>query len=191
MDTQPSTTYRPGQSIFHLQTMLRTISFRHSVIPQLIPTGVFDEPTLEAVMIFQREFYHPVTGVVNFGTWEAIVALYLQSLAELAVPYPCPGYPFGDRTIDVGEESVHLLVIQAMFKALSSVLEDVEAGVVNGVHSNASVRNVNWLHSCDGCAPNGTITMETWNYLARLYRLFIAYAQTPWLTRPEVLNPAT
>ena len=33
--------------------------------------------------------------------------------------------------------------------------------------------------------------METWNYLARLYRLFIAYAQTPWLTRPEVLNPAT
>lgn len=39
METQPSTPYRPGQSIFHLQTMLRTISFRHSVIPQLIPTG--------------------------------------------------------------------------------------------------------------------------------------------------------
>ena len=57
-----------GQPVFHLQTMLRTISFWNSAIPQLIPTGIFDEPTLEAVMIFQREFHPPVTGMVDYGT---------------------------------------------------------------------------------------------------------------------------
>lgn len=180
---------RPGQSVFHLQTMLRTISFSRSVIPQIIPTGVFDEPTLEAVMIFQREFHPPVTGVVDLGTWEAIAAVYRSSLAELAQPYPCHGYPFGDRTIGVGEQSVYLMVIQAMFQALSAVLEGIEKGAVCCVHNETSVRNVCWLQTCDGCPPDGTISMETWNYLARLYRMFIINSKDLWTNRQEVLNP--
>lgn len=140
-------------------------------------------------MVFQREFHPPVTGVVDAGTWEAIVEIYREALFALSSPFPCSGYPFGNHTITPGEESVHLLVIQAMFKALSSILEDVEDASVTGVHDDGSVSNVLWLHQCNGCPSSGTITMETWNYLARLYRLFVSHVQTPWLTRPEVLNP--
>lgn len=188
MEARTHETLRPGQPVLHLQIMLRTIAFQHSTLPQVIPTGVFDEPTLEAVMTFQRDFHPPVTGVVDTGTWAAIVQLYRQALAETAVPLPCAGYPFGSLTIEPGTSSVHLPVIQAMFRALSEVLDGVEDGPVNGVHEGASVRNVCWLGQCDGCSGGGVITRDTWNYLSRLYRLFVAHMRTPNLTLQELLS---
>ena len=176
-----------GQPVFHLQTMLRTISFQYSVIPRLIPTGQFDEPTLEAVMILQREFHPPVTGVVDYGTWEAVVTLYRRSLTALATPFPCAGYPFGSHTIEIGAQSYHLLVIQAMFKALAPVLEGIEDGAVDGVHKGASVRNVRWLQSCQGCTPSGVISQGDWNTLSRLYNLFVSHVQSPNLSRAQVI----
>ena len=177
-----------GQPVFHLQTMLRTISFYDSVIPRINPTGIFDEPTLEAVMILQREFHPPVTGIVNQSTWEAVVTLYRRALTALAVPFPSPGYPFGSQTIQIGDHSIQLLVIQAMFNALAPVLEGVEEGAVDGVHRGASVRNVRWLQSCEGCSPSGVIAQEDWNTLSRLYNLFVSYAQSPNLTRAQVIT---
>lgn len=67
-----------GQPVRSLQTMLRTISFAYPFLPRLTPDGIFGERTLEAVMLFQREFFPPVTGQVNQATWDAIVSLYHQ-----------------------------------------------------------------------------------------------------------------
>ena len=49
-----------GQPVRSLQTMLRTISFAYPFLPRLTPDGIFGERTLEAVMLFQREFFPPV-----------------------------------------------------------------------------------------------------------------------------------
>ena len=51
-----------GRPVKSLQAMLRQISYVYPVIPRLVPDGLFGEETLEAVMIFQREFRLPVTG---------------------------------------------------------------------------------------------------------------------------------
>ncbi|MFQ9917168.1 MAG: peptidoglycan-binding domain-containing protein [Flavonifractor plautii] len=56
--------------------MLRTISFAYPFLPRLTPDGIFGERTLEAVMLFQREFFPPVTRTaINQATWDAIVFL--------------------------------------------------------------------------------------------------------------------
>ena len=51
-----------GQPVRSLQTMLRELSFLYDFLPRLTPDGIFGERTLEAVMLFQREFFPPVTG---------------------------------------------------------------------------------------------------------------------------------
>ena len=76
-----------GQPVRSLQTMLRTISFAYPFLPRLTPDGIFGERTLEAVMLFQREFFPPVTGQVNQATWDAIVSLYHQVVSRLT-PLP-------------------------------------------------------------------------------------------------------
>ena len=37
-------------------------------------------------MLFQREFFPPVTGQVNQATWDAIVSLYHQVVSRLTPP---------------------------------------------------------------------------------------------------------
>ena len=63
-----------GQPVRSLQTMLRTISFAYPFLPRLTPDGIFGERTLEAVMLFQREFFPPVTGQENQATYRFLVS---------------------------------------------------------------------------------------------------------------------
>ena len=167
-----------GNPVRSLQSMLRTISFQYPVIPRLIPSGVFDESTLEAVMIFQREFLPPVTGRVDHRVWMAIVDAYQRALQALTPPRPFDAFPHRDHTIPPGQASTHIGIIQSMFLALSSVLEEVIPGPVTGVHDRATVANVRWVQRLSGCPETGTVDKCTWDALARLYTLFIT-AQAP------------
>ena len=58
--------------VHSLQYMLRRLSLDYDFLPELMTDGIFGERTLEAIMLFQRELYPPVTGVVDRGTWNAI-----------------------------------------------------------------------------------------------------------------------
>ena len=62
-----------GNPVLSLQTMLRAISFHHPVIPRLIPSGVFDESTLEAVMTSDPNTWAVTSAALllynRFGRW--------------------------------------------------------------------------------------------------------------------------
>ena len=62
--------------IFELQTMLRTIAQAERWQPILNPDGLFGAETTEAVKVFQASRRLPVTGVVDYETWTAIVNAY-------------------------------------------------------------------------------------------------------------------
>ncbi len=69
-----------GMPIRTLQTMLRAISRLNSGVPPVIPDGIYGANTVSSVSGFQQTFGLPVTGVVNEGTWNAIVRIYDDSL---------------------------------------------------------------------------------------------------------------
>lgn len=187
----PSQIRYMGNPVLNLQNMLRTISFQYPVIPKLIPNGVFGERTLEAVMVFQREFSPPVTGRVDNATWDTIVSLYHQVLEQLSQPLPCTGYPSEQYTILPGESCVHLYLIQSMFKGLSTILEEVVECPIDGTHTEPSVQNIKWIQKLNGSQETGIIDNCAWNMLSRLYTIFVTYAQSPWLTRQEVLSDSS
>lgn len=177
-----------GNPVLSLQTMLRAISFQHPAIPRLIPSGVFDEDTLEAVMVFQRDWFPPVTGRVDHRVWMAIVDAYHKALRALSPPMACAAFPSQSYTIQPGGRSAHIGIIQSMFLALSSVLEGVQAGGISGVHDGASVANVRWIQRLNGQPETGVMDKDTWDTLSRLYALFVTAAQAPGRSRQEVLS---
>lgn len=166
-----------GQPVRSLQTMLRELSFLYDFLPRLTPDGVFGERTLEAVMLFQREFFPPVTGQVNQATWDAIVALYLQARARLAGPLPCRGYPYCDFSVKPGQDSVHLYLVQSMFRALARLLDGLESGPVSGSNDAATAHNIRWVQRLDGRPETGVLDQDSWNTISRLYTLFVTYGQ--------------
>ncbi len=177
-----------GNPVFSLQSMLRTISFQYPVIPRLVPDGLFGERTLEAVMVFQREFFPPVTGRVDLATWNAIAALYQKALQALRAPRSAHLFPHRDFTLTPGQSSVHLAPIQSMFNGLSRVLDGLEPCSANGQCDSATEHNVRWLQHVSQQAETGTLDKGAWDTLERLYALFLLSAGAPGVTRAHTLS---
>ena len=171
-----------GQPVRSLQTMLRALSFQYPFLPRLTPDGVFGELTLEAVMLFQRAFFPPVTGRVNQATWDAITAIYLQTLARQALPIRA--YPGGDYSVPPDQNSVHLYLAQSMFLALSRLLDGVEPTPVTGVNDAATQHNLRWLQALEGQPQTGALDQDSWNTLSRLYTLFVTIGQGQAMRAP-------
>lgn len=166
-----------GQPVRSLQTMLRELSFLYDFLPRLTPDGVFGERTLEAVMLFQREFFPPVTGRVDQATCDAIASLYLQARARLNGPIPCRGYPNCDFSVQPDQDSIHLYLVQSMFRALARLLDGLESAPVTGYNDPATQHNIRWIQRLDGRTQTGVLDQDSWNTISRLYTLFITYGK--------------
>lgn len=162
-----------AQPVRSLQRMLRTISFQFPSMPRVATDGIFDEKTLEAVMVLQRDCGLPVTGVVDFPTWNETRTHFLSAQNELAPPSLHSGFPSREYVIQSGDTCLHLLHIQAMYHGLSNLLAQLEPTPITGTHSGASVRNTLHLQRAMGAPETGAIDVHTWNHLARLHQLLI------------------
>ena len=162
-----------SQPILSLQYMLRILSGKWAALPQLIPDGVFGEQTLEAVMIFQREFQLPVTGVVDAETWRAIREEWLRLEEEQPPVRMFQGFPGEGHRAVPGDRGEYLRLVQAMFQSLRGVFPELEEQAVDGVYRGASVRNVRWLQRRGGIPDNGVLDSRTWGLLTALYELFV------------------
>ena len=162
-----------GRSVFDLQTMLRTISFRHPWLPRLIPDGVFGERTLEAVMRFQREAGLPVTGVVDQATWDAIRSCWLKQQARESYSRATRVFPSEGIQVHEGSAREYMIVPQTMFNVLSRHFEGITPCEADGNHGPASAKNVRWLQKAAGLPETGCMNKATWDALSHLYEIFV------------------
>lgn len=163
-----------GNPIYSLQTMLRALSYRYPSIPRVIPTGEFGEDTLEAVMVFQREFHPPITGVVDHGTWEAIVNMYRTVQFLHGAPPQLRIWPDRGMTVKPEEAAPQVHVLQGMYTALSGLLENIEANESTGVLDEATVRNTRAIQRLGGLPETGHMDRATLEMVNRLYHTFLS-----------------
>ena len=162
-----------AQPVRGLQYMLRQLASRDPLLPELAVDGIFGERTLEAVMIFQREFHPPVTGVVDRQTWNAIREKWLEAEAEQAQPRVLRAFPAGGSRVEPGDRMDFLGVPQVMFQMLARQFSGLVPHPANGVHGPASADNVRWLQRAAGQAETGILDKQAWELLSRLYETFV------------------
>ena len=156
---------------------------QYEFLPAVVVDGVFGERTLEAVMLFQREFMLPVTGVVDSRTWEGIRNQWERTQQDRQEPRPVRAFPGGGRSASVGEQHPFMAVPQTMFQVLSQYINGITPGEDEGLHSGASVKNVRWLQEKAGLPVNGTLDQRTWDALSRLYEVMVLprYSESEWM----------
>lgn len=163
------TTLRPGEPVRNLQHFLRHISYYYSTVPAVIPDGIFSLQTREAVMGFQKTFSLPVTGIVDFETWNSIIEI-LNEISEYEAEALLPQvFPATDFLINPGENPLCLYIIHSMLYSISTIFENFDDFNITGIHDESSVNLVKDVQKLFNLEPNGIIDKRTFNMITSLY----------------------
>ena len=162
-----------GQPVSSLQYMLGELSYACEQLPFVAVDGVFGEETLEAVMVFQREFVPPVTGRVDQRTWDEITRRFRMWERERAQPRALRAFPPRPFQVEAGESDDVMVLAQTLFQSLSAVLEGILPDEADGHHGLNSQHNTRWLQGVAGLEQTGIMDRFAWNALVSLYELFI------------------
>jgi len=161
-----------GEPVRSLQTFLRTISYRRD-IPAVIPDGIFGSQTTDSVEAFQTLYGLPVTGEVNLDTWNKIIEIYDEVMAEEASPQRLSIFPDEPYIIEAGSEDELLYVIQGAIKAISNNVENVPRTNISGIHDTESVEAVKSIQKIAGIPESGVVDKDTINAITDLYEFYV------------------
>ncbi|MGE4277783.1 MAG: peptidoglycan-binding protein [Lawsonibacter sp.] len=162
-----------AQPVRGLQYMLRRLSGYYRFLPELEMDGIFGEKTMEAVMLFQRELHPPVTGAVDWGTWNAIRDQWMELEKQLADPRALRAFP-GERCwVEPGANKEFMILPQTMFQVLSRQFNGISPHEADGFHGPMSSDNVRWLQRAAGMEETGIMDAVTWAVLSNLYEIFV------------------
>ena len=162
-----------GQPVRSLQYMLNQLAIHNSRLVRLAVDGVFGERTLEAVMVFQREYNIPVNGVVNLNTWDAIRVAYFQVELLYGSPPPLNVLPSGSYTAAEGAESEPMLIVQAMFVSLTKVMTNFSPCQMNSCNDGETHSNIREVQRLAGLPITGVLDRATWSYMVQLYQALV------------------
>ena len=175
MDNKVETqeTEMTGQPVRSLQYMLDQLAIHDPKLVRLAVDGVFGERTLEAVMVFQREYHDPVTGVVDLDTWNAIRQAYIKIELLYGIPPALNVLPNGGYTADVGAEGEPLIIVQAMFISLSKKVSNFKPCKVDGHNDGNTQADIRTIQKLAGLPVTGVLDRATWSFLAQLYQALV------------------
>ncbi|MBE6932116.1 MAG: hypothetical protein E7464_01865 [Ruminococcaceae bacterium] len=160
-----------GRPVRSLQTMLRLISIVVPEISPVIPDGVYGMSTMRSVTALQRYLRLPATGVVDLATWNEIIALYYDAVEELLSPQALEIFLQPGQRIVPGEENQHIHLVQAIFRSIGTMVDEVPPVELNGRNDEATTRAIIWLQQSADLPATGELDRRTWRYLVGLYRL--------------------
>ena len=162
-----------GQPVRSLQYMLDQLAIHDPKLVRLAVDGVFGERTLEAVMVFQREYHEPVNGVVDLSTWEAIRDAYIKIELLYGAPPALNVLPNGGYTAEEGAEGEPVLIVQAMFVSLAKKITNFTPCELNGCNDGNTQADIRTVQGLAGLPVTGVLDRATWSFLVQLYQALV------------------
>ena len=138
--------------IFELQDYLRRIARDNENIPLVVPSGIYDERTEDAIR-------------------EKLYEVYLQTeeyYAELISILPIIN---ADENLKQGETGFDIYILQAMLNTVFSRYANIPLLDIDGVYGEKTADAVRHLQEIAGEEQTGDVDYRTWNRLAQLYNL--------------------
>jgi peptidoglycan hydrolase-like protein with peptidoglycan-binding domain len=164
-----------GNPIYEIQQYLRMLAKSGYQIPIVIPDGIYGTETENAVRVFQSLVGLPITGRVDYPTWQALGAAYKEVQNENARAYPI--YPFDETLLDgkvvIGNELPLIYIIQIILKTIGIAYNNLDRQEITGVYDRATADNVRDFQRINGLSITGEVNKETWNRLAEAYNKYI------------------
>ncbi|MBQ8849387.1 MAG: peptidoglycan-binding protein [Clostridia bacterium] len=159
-----------GVGVQNIQYLIAYLSKFYSTIPSVAIDGIYGASTADAVRAVQRTFDLPVTGEVDFDTWDVMYRTYLGFIETIPYEYiegnilPYPGIP-----LRIGSEDDSVRVLQEYLSFISGFIPEVPSVNVTGYFGTQTRAAVIAFQQLYGIPANGTVGSVTWNAISDLY----------------------
>lgn len=160
-----------AQPVRSLQTMLRVIAQRDTLLPSVIPDGIFGRQTTTAVSAFQRRYGLPVTGNADQLTWDTIYNVYQESLIYVDEAQPIEVIFEPNQVIRRGESNPNIYLTQGMLMVLSQIYGSITPPSMTGILDLPTAESLESFQSLHGLPITGELDRITWHNLALQYPL--------------------
>lgn len=161
--------------VYEIQQYLRLLSLYGYDIPMIIPDGIYGAETRQAISAFQFLAGLPVSGIVDYETWQALYAAYesVQNITTRSVPI----YPFeeflSDGKITVGNTLPLVYIIQIILRTIGVAYKNFENQEITGVYDVQTENNILDFQRINGIPTTGQVDRITWDRLADAYNKYL------------------
>ncbi len=154
------------QPIREVQGYLRLIASRYPSVAELQPDGIFGSLTTEAVREFQKQFALPITGVVDFDTWDTIYRVYLPIAAERnSANHIGQPFPSEEGVIRLGDSGLAVELLHAHMNQLGRQYRNITVVSDNSSFGEETRRNILEIQRVSRLPQTGEVDAATWNIL--------------------------
>lgn len=183
-------TQQKKEDIREAQIYLRVIAESDPDIPMVIPDGIYDSETEQAVLAFQNKYGLDPTGKIDAATWEQLYKAYLASAAAFAPLDGITPLTANNVPLKEGDAGYVIYILQAMINTVAQFYDNTEGAPESGVYDSATADSVKQLQEITGITPDGVVDAATWNALAKLYNFHAAIDEKDELEKVSVPVPA-
>lgn len=161
------------QPIREAQGYLRLIATRYPAITELKRDGIYGPLTAQAVREFQKIFSLPVTGIIDFDTWNAIYEVFLPIYQKRRPANNLgPPFPLAEGTIRRGDRGLPVEQLHAYFNQLSRHFRNINTVEESNFFGETTRRNVLELQRVGELAQTGEVDAITWSTLLGISGMF-------------------
>ncbi len=159
-----------GVDVRNIQYLLAYLAQFYNTVPPITPDGIYGPATTEAVSSFQQAFDLPVTGEVDFDTWDVLYRTYRGFLETIPFQYvegnilPYPGIP-----LRLGAEDETVRLLQEYLNYVAGFYPQIPTVNPTGYFGTRTQEAVIAFQRLQGLPPTGTVAAATWDELTSLY----------------------
>lgn len=160
-------------NIAEAQIYLRTVANATGEIPRVFPDGIFGSETTQAVIQFQQLYGLPITGIIDFDTWNALRKAYEKTELKMRKPLPVYIFPDKDFVVGLNHSGDEVFVIQIMLNRLSADFSNIPFVNISGIFDLPTSEAVKSFQAAISARVTGNVDKYTWDEMARLNNEYI------------------
>lgn len=144
---------------YAVQRYLRALHLAGEPIPLINPDGIYGPETRRAVEAFQRLYGLPVTGRVDFATWELLKSKAEQAEREVSA---VEVFAKEDFPLTPGQHGGEIYQLQALLRRLAMQYGNIGRVEMTGTLDAQTMREVARLQRILGEEPTGIPDRAMW-----------------------------
>lgn len=159
---------KASNPILEIQFYLKDIAQHNPEIPMIIPSGAYDAKTQRAVSEFQRMFDLPITGKIDFATWNAIQKEHSNLIHKINMPSNVCCFPSNIDEYKKGDECNLICILQVLLKNYNKKYKNYPGVEITGIFDEQTEVAIKQFQKCSNFPVTGKLDRKTWNVLNKI-----------------------